>query len=120
VPTANQATQFAELLRPLQPSVAAQAAAPTPKDSATESERKEEQRNPVAPPAGAPAVATGKNYVLFEGTMLETVLLNRLDGQFQGPIECFVTSGGYSHDRQHLLIPAGTKVLGETRKVEGF
>ena len=120
VATANQATQLPELLRPLQPSVAAQAAAPAPKDSATESERKEEQRNPVAPPAGAPAVATGKNYVLFEGTMLETVLLNRLDGQFQGPIGCLVTSDVYSHDRQHLLIPAGTKVLGETRKVEGF
>jgi type IV secretion system protein VirB10 len=26
----------------------------------------------------------------------------------------------YSHDRQHLLIPAGTKILGETRRVEAF
>ena len=64
--------------------------------------------------------ATGKTYVLFEGTILETVLINRLDGQFSAPVECLVTSDVYSHDRQHLLIPAGSKVLGETRKVESF
>jgi len=52
--------------------------------------------------------------------VLETVLINRLDGQFAGPVECLLTNDVYSHDRQHLLIPAGTKLLGETRKVEGF
>jgi type IV secretory pathway VirB10-like protein len=26
----------------------------------------------------------------------------------------------YSHDRQHLLIPAGSKILGETKKVDTF
>jgi type IV secretory pathway VirB10-like protein len=120
VPASPEAAQLAELLRPLQPPLAAQASAPAPKESAAERERKEDQQNPVASPAGAPALATGKTYVLFEGTLLETVLLNRLDGQFQGPIECLVTSDVYSHDRQHLLIPAGTKVLGEARKVESF
>jgi len=52
--------------------------------------------------------------------VLETVLLNRLDGHFSGPIACLVTSDIYSHDRQHLLVPAGAKLLGETRKVESF
>ena len=64
--------------------------------------------------------ATGKNYVLFEGTILETVLLNRLSGDFNGPVECLVTNDIYSHDRQHLLIPSGTKVLGEAKRVEAF
>jgi len=64
--------------------------------------------------------AEGKNYVIFEGTVLETVLINRLEGQFSGPVECLLTSDVYSHDRQHLLIPAGTKILGETRKVDAF
>ena len=64
--------------------------------------------------------AAGKTYVLFEGTILETVLLNRLDGAFAGPIECLVTGDVYSLDRQHVLIPAGSKVLGETRKVDAF
>src|SRR5580704_5645889 len=119
-PPSPEAAQLAELLRPVQPPALAQASVPAPKESAAESERKEENRNPVAPPAGAPAAATGKTYVLFEGTVLETVLLNRLDGQFSGPIECLLTGDVYSHDRQHLLIPAGTKILGGARKVESF
>jgi len=31
-----------------------------------------------------------------------------------------LTNDIYSHDRQHLLIPAGSKVLGETKKVDAF
>ena len=31
-----------------------------------------------------------------------------------------LTNDIYSHDRQHLLIPAGTKILGETKKVDSF
>ncbi len=113
------AAQLAELLKPLQQPTVPVANSPAPKNSA-ESDRKEENRSPVAAPAGAPATATGKNYVLFEGTVLETVLINRLDGQFTGPVECLLTNDVYSHDRQHLLIPSGTKLLGETRKVEGL
>lgn len=111
--------QLAELLKPLPPPALAAAGAVTLKPSAEET-RKEETRSPVAAPAGAPATATGKTYVLFEGTVLETVLINRLDGQMTGPVECLLTTDVYSHDRQHLLIPAGTKLLGETRKVEAF
>ncbi len=107
--------QLAELLKPLQPAAALAPVAAAPKPSA-EQTRKEDTRNPVA----APATATGKTYVLFEGTALETVLINRLDGQLAGPVECLLTNDVYSHDRQHLLIPAGTKLLGETRKVEAF
>ena len=112
-----EAGALAELLRPLQPP--APSPAPPAKESA-ERDRKEEQPNPAAPPGGAPAAATGKTYILFEGTILETVLLNRLDGQFSGPIQCLLTTNVYSHDRQHLLIPAGSKLLGEARKVESF
>ena len=32
----------------------------------------------------------------------------------------FVSTDVYSNDRQHLLIPAGSKVLGETKKVDTF
>jgi len=111
--------QPAELLKPLPPLTLPAAAAPTPKPSAEET-RKEETRSLVAEPAGAPAAATGKTYVLFEGTVLEAVLVNRLDGHMTGPVECLLTTDVYSHDRQHLLIPAGTKLFGETRKVEAF
>jgi type IV secretion system protein TrbI len=113
------AAQLAELLKPLQPPALPVVNAQTPRTS-TEGTQKEEIRGPIAAPMSPPATATGKTYVLFEGTVLETVLINRLDGQFTGPVECLLTNDVYSHDRQHLLIPAGTKLLGETRKVEAF
>jgi type IV secretion system protein VirB10 len=113
------AAQLAELLKPLAPPALPAVAPIVPKTSAEET-RKEETRSPVATPAGAPTMAPGKTYVLFEGTVLETILINRLDGQLAGPVECLLTTDVYSHDRQHLLIPAGTKLLGETRKVEAF
>jgi len=61
--------------------------------------------------------ATGKNHVIFEGTVLESVLVNRLNGDFAGPVICQTTNDIYSHDHMELLIPAGTRLLGETKKV---
>jgi type IV secretion system protein VirB10 len=46
--------------------------------------------------------------------------INRLDGQSTGSVECLITNDIYSHDRQHLLIPSGTKVLGEAKRVDTF
>ena len=127
-PTFNQ--QLAQILQGLPPapqlippappaaSNAPQAGTTTAEDAerkAAESSSKQTSPNPSALNA-----AEGKNYVIFEGTILETVLLNRLDGQFIGPVECLVTSDIYSHDRQHLLIPSGTKVLGEAKRVDTF
>jgi len=62
----------------------------------------------------------GKDYVLFEGTILEALLINRLDGTFAGPVTCLLSDNVYSHDRQHLLIPAGSKIVGEANKVDTF
>lgn len=76
--------------------------------------------NSDVPSPGAFNSAEGKQYVLFEGTILESLLINRLDGSFAGPVSCLVTNAVYSHDRQHLLIPAGSKVLGEASKVDTF
>jgi type IV secretory pathway VirB10-like protein len=64
--------------------------------------------------------AEGKEYRLFEGTVIETVLTNRLDGEFSGPVNCMVTTNVYSRDRQRLLVPQGSRVLGEVRRVETF
>jgi type IV secretion system protein VirB10 len=126
-PTFNQ--QLAQILQGLPPAPQLippppaainppQAGAATAEDAerkASESSSKQTSPNPSALNA-----ADGKSYVIFEGTILETVLLNRLDGQFIGPVECLVTSDIYSHDRQHLLIPSGTKVLGEAKRVDTF
>jgi type IV secretion system protein TrbI len=81
----------------------------------------------VAAPAGtkrAPEVnvnsAHGQPYVVFEGTSIDTVLVNRLDGEFAGPLKVMVTNPIYSQDRQHLLVPEGTFILGDVQKVGGL
>ncbi len=61
--------------------------------------------------------ATGQPYVIYEGTTLDTVLMNRLDGDAVGPVKVLVSNPVYSHDRQHILVPEGTIVLGEARKI---
>src|SRR6201996_9724398 len=48
---------------------------------------------------------------------MDTVLMNRLDGDSVGPVKVLVSNPVYSHDRQHVLIPEGTIVLGEARKI---
>ena len=124
-PSTPDTVQLAQFLKEMQSNPLPQALIPSPgparKDSAeTRGDRKEEGRTPAAAAAGAANAAAGKTYVLFEGTILETVLLNRLDGQFSGPVECLLSTDIYSNDRQNLLIPGGSKLLGETRKVESF
>jgi type IV secretion system protein VirB10 len=118
-PDAAQLAQALKELMPLPVVPQAASALATSQTSSAEAhtERKEESR-PAAASGGVTNAAAGKTYVLFEGTILETVLVNRLEGQFSGPLECLVSTDVYSHDRQHLLVPAGTRVLGETRKVE--
>jgi type IV secretion system protein TrbI len=64
--------------------------------------------------------AHGQPYVVFEGTSIDTVLVNRLDGEFAGPLKVMVTNPIYSQDRQHLLIPEGTFILGDVQKVGGL
>ena len=124
VPVAPDSQQVAQLLKEMQPNPVSPAPvtpATTRSDSAESThDRKEEPRNPAAVPADPPNAAAGKTYVLFEGTILETVLINRLDGGFAGPVECLLSTDVYSNDRQHLLIPAGSKLLGETKKVDTF
>jgi type IV secretion system protein VirB10 len=126
LPSGPDAAQIAQLLKDMQPS----SISPVPgtpslalaRNDSTETipERKEETRDPAAVLATSANAAAGKSYVLFEGTILETVLINRLDGGFAGPVECLLSTDVYSNDRQHLLIPAGSKLLGETKKVDTF
>ncbi len=64
--------------------------------------------------------ADGMRYRLLEGTILETVLTNRLNGALAGPVNTMLTTDVYSHDRQHLLIPQGSRILGEVKPVASF
>ncbi len=69
-------------------------------------------RAPAPPSSGAPT------YTLFEGTVIETVLTNRLEGTFSGPVNALVSVPVYVEDQ--LVIPAGARVLGEARAVNTF
>lgn len=130
-----QLAQVAQILKETQPNIATQGPMASQPNSATPgqtgslsvstgpAEVKTEGKEATTPAAAiqkSSDAAAGKTYILFEGTVLESVLINRLDGQFVGPVECLLSNDVYSHDRQHLLIPAGTKILGETRRVEAF
>jgi len=131
-PLGQDATQFDQLLKAMVPNAVPQplalaqpgSSALLPHQDASaeknDKERKEEPGVPAAALGGPRNAAAGKTYVVFEGTILESVLINRLEGQFAGPVECLLTTDVYSHDRQHVLIPAGSKLLGETRKVDNF
>jgi type IV secretory pathway VirB10-like protein len=64
--------------------------------------------------------AHGQPFLVYEGTTIDTVLTNRLEGEFAGPVKVMVSNPIYSHDGQHVLIPEGTFLLGDTQKVAGF
>jgi type IV secretion system protein VirB10 len=91
-------------------------AAPLPKRGestpmTTAAESKDEASNDDSP-AGT--------YRLDEGTLIETVLLNRLDGEFSGPVITQVANDVYSRAGLELLIPKGSRLLGEAREVNGL
>ena len=66
----------------------------------------------------AQSVRLGPLHRVLEGTVIDAVLTNRLDGGTAAPVNCLVTNPVYSHSGQHVLIPAGARVLGETRPVQ--
>ena len=59
----------------------------------------------------------GRLYRIFEGTVLEGVVTNHIDGGFSGPIMVSLTTDLYSHDHQQLLLPQGTRLLGDVQGV---
>jgi type IV secretion system protein VirB10 len=75
-----------------------------------------------APAATTPIAATPSDRLqtLLEGTVIETVLMNRLDGTFQGPVQCLVTTPVYAQHRQAVVIPAGARVLGSAAPVQAW
>ena len=55
---------------------------------------------------------------IHEGSFLEGVLLTQLTGDFPGPVLATVSVPFYSADRQRVLIPRGTRVVGTARAVQ--
>jgi type IV secretion system protein VirB10 len=57
-------------------------------------------------------------YALCEGTIIEARLENRLVGDLAGPVNAIVERDMYSRDRQHLLMPKGSKLLGRASRAD--
>ena len=55
---------------------------------------------------------------IYEGSFLEAVLLTQLSGDFPGPVLAMVSVPFYSADRQRVLIPRGTRVVGMAQAVQ--
>lgn len=75
---------------------------------------------PNRPANTGPIKAVGPLHRVLEGTVIDAVLTNRLDGSVAAPVSCLVTNPVYSHNGQLVLIPAGARVLGQTRPVQAF
>ena len=56
---------------------------------------------------------------IYEGSFIEAVLVNQLDGDFPGPVLASVAVPFYSADRQRIVIPRGARVIGSASAVAG-
>lgn len=74
----------------------------------------------LRPTSTGPISSVGPLHPVVEGTLIDAVLTNRLDGSVAAPVNCLVTNPVYSHDGRHVLIPAGARVLGQTNTVQTF
>ena len=66
--------------------------------------------------AGAPADPPGFERI-YEGSFLEAVLVTQLSGDFPGPVLAAVSVPFYSADRQRVLVPRGSRVIGTAAAV---
>ena len=60
----------------------------------------------------------GELFRLYEGTLVQAKLSNRLVGLFTGPVNCTVSAPVLAEDKSVMLIPAGARFLGKASKVE--
>jgi type IV secretion system protein VirB10 len=97
---------------PAQP-IASPASPTTPSGGPqSQGRRTPDQTDPISP--------AGPLHRILEGTIVDAVLTNRLDGSTAAPVNCLVTNPLYSHSGQHVLIPAGARLLGETKPVQSL
>jgi type IV secretory pathway VirB10-like protein len=60
----------------------------------------------------------GELFRLYEGTLVQAALANRLDGSFTGPVNSIVSAPVLAKDGKETLIPVGSRFLGKANKVE--
>jgi type IV secretion system protein VirB10 len=97
------------------PEAVQKAAVDTASATAPTSQRADVRANPMVPYDFDSY--EGQLYRVYEGTVLEGVVTNHIDGGFSGPIMVMLTTDYYSHDHQQLLMPQGTRLIGTVQSV---
>ena len=87
----------------------------SPVQPASVQQHADKKSDPMAPYAFD--TYDGRLYRVFEGTVLEGVVTNHIDGGLTGPILIMLTTDYYSHDHQQLLMPQGTRLIGTVQSV---
>ena len=64
-----------------------------------------------------PIAPVGPQHRILEGTFIDAVLTNRLDGSEAAPVVSLVTHPVYAHAGHVVVVPAGARVIGTTRPV---
>lgn len=68
------------------------------------------------PPPARPSVSGTR---LRQGAFIPVSLVNQVDSRSPGPVICQVIEPVLTEDAQHVLIPAGARLLGESKPVQG-
>lgn len=92
--------------------------APLLSAAGTQSPSSQPPATPTDQLAAARNQAPERPYRVREGTLIDAVLINALDGEFTGPVECLVTTAVRADDSQVVLIPIGARVLGKASRVD--
>lgn len=75
----------------------------------------------VAKPDRTPPLdEAGALHTLLEGTLINAVLKNRVEGSGASPVLAQVSGDIYSHGGAHVLIPDGATLIGESKPVQGY
>ncbi len=103
--------EVAALLRAMQPSA--------PATISVQSEPSAVAPRPVSAPQPAP-VPNWPLYPVAQGSVVDTVLVNRIEGSTAGPVNVMVTSAVYAPDHHTVLIPVGARFVGASTPVASY
>jgi len=76
-------------------------------------------QEPIDAGATAPPTSAKDGPRVRQGSLIPVTLVNRIDSTSPGPVICQVIEPVLSEDAQHVLIPAGARLLGNSQLAQG-
>lgn len=93
---------------------------PKPAEPVKKDESKPKNLLDLPPSVVAQLQAEGDYRIVPQGTVVESVLTNKLVGDAAGPSNVMLTTPLYAPGTHEVLLPPGTRILGEAASVGGF